>query len=46
MLRPRCADIALDGDRSIASTVGVGFSLGKTIASGNPACQVDFFKLK
>jgi hypothetical protein len=43
---PKLCDIAMDGDRNIAKTAGVGFSLGKTIAAGNPSCEVDFFKLK
>jgi hypothetical protein len=43
---PKLCDVAMEGDRNIAKTVGAGFSLGKTIASGNHACQVDFFKIK
>ena len=43
---PKLCDIAMDGDRNIAKTVGVGFSLGKTIAAGNHSCEVDFFKMK
>ena len=37
-------DIAMDGDRNIAETTGVGFALGKTIAAGDDICEVDFFK--
>ena len=40
---PTLCDIAMDGDRNIAKTVGVVFSLGKTIAAGNDVCEVDFF---
>jgi hypothetical protein len=40
----KLCDIAMDGDRNIAKTVGVGFSLGKTIATGNHYCEVDFLK--
>lgn len=43
---PKLCDIAMDGDRNIAKTAGVGFSLGKTIAAGNNTCEVDFFKIK
>ncbi|MFC1873653.1 L-2-amino-thiazoline-4-carboxylic acid hydrolase [Chloroflexota bacterium] len=43
---PKLCDIAMDGDRNIANTVGVGFSLGETIAAGNHACEVGFFKMK
>jgi hypothetical protein len=43
---PKLCDIAMDGDRNIAKTVGVGFSLGKTIAGGNHSCEVDFFKIE
>jgi hypothetical protein len=43
---PKLCDIAMDGDRNIAKTVGVGFSLGKTIAAGNHSCEVDFFNEK
>jgi hypothetical protein len=40
----KLCDIAMDGDRNIASTVGVTFHLGKTIASGNPVCELKFGK--
>ena len=43
---PKLCDIAMDGDRNIAKTVGVGFSLGKTIAAGNPSCEINFFKMQ
>jgi hypothetical protein len=43
---PKLCDIAMDGDRNIAQTVRVGFSLGKTIATGHHVCEVNFFKIK
>ena len=43
---PKLCDIAMDGDRSIAKTVGVDFSLGKTIAAGDAICEVNFYKKK
>ena len=43
---PKLCDIAMDGDRNIASTVGLGFSLGRTIAAGDPVCEVNFFRKK
>jgi hypothetical protein len=43
---PKLCDIAMDGDRYIAKTVGVGFSLGKTIAAGDEICEVNFTKKK
>ena len=43
---PKLCDIAMDGDRNIAETVGVGFSLGKTIAEGNHSCEINFMQLK
>jgi hypothetical protein len=43
---PKLCEIAMEGDRNIAKTVGVGFSLGKTIAAGNHSCEVNFFKMK
>jgi len=43
---PKLCDIAMDGDRNIAKTVGVGFSLGKTIAEGNNSCEINFLQLK
>ena len=42
-IRKLC-DIAMDGDRNIANTAGVGFHLGKTIANGDPICEVTFGK--
>ncbi len=41
---PKLCDIAMDGDRNIAKTAGVSFSLGKTIAAGGSVCEVNFFK--
>jgi len=43
---PKLCDIAMDGDRNIAKTVGVDFSLGKTIAAGDTVCEVNFYKKK
>ncbi len=43
---PLLCDIAMDGDRNIAATVGVAFSLGKTIANGDAVCEVNFYKKK
>jgi predicted ArsR family transcriptional regulator len=43
---PKLCDIAMDGDRNIASTVGVDFVLGKTIAAGDAVCEVNFYKKK
>ncbi len=43
---PKLCDIAMDGDRNIASTVGLGFSLGGTIAAGDLVCEVNFFRKK
>jgi len=43
---PKLCDIAMDGDRNIAKTAGVDFSLGKTIAAGDNICEVNFFKGK
>src|SRR3972149_1743646 len=39
---PTLCDIAMDGDRAIAGTVGVGFELGHTIAGGEPVCELRF----
>jgi hypothetical protein len=41
---PKLCDIAMDGDRNIASTTGISFSLGKTIASGGRVCEVNFYR--
>jgi hypothetical protein len=41
---PILCDIAMDGDRNIATTAGVDFSLGKTIANGDVICEVSFYK--
>ncbi len=43
---PTLCDIAMDGDRNIAKTVGADFKLGKTIAAGDPICEVNFYKKK
>jgi hypothetical protein len=41
---PTLCDIAMDGDRMIAGTLGLGFELGATIAGGHPVCELRFFK--
>lgn len=39
-------DIAMDGDRGIGSRFeAFKFTLGKTIARGNPVCEVDFVRV-
>jgi len=39
-------DIAMDGDRGIGSRFpDFEFKLGKTIAQGNPVCQIRFDKV-
>ncbi|MBN2239542.1 MAG: L-2-amino-thiazoline-4-carboxylic acid hydrolase [Dehalococcoidales bacterium] len=43
---PLLCDIAMDGDRNIASTAGVDFTLGKTIAAGDDVCEVNFYRKK
>ena len=43
---PKLCDIAMDGDRNIAKTTGIGFSLGKTIAAGDSVCEVNFLRKK
>lgn len=43
---PLLCNIAMDGDRNIAATAGVDFSLGKTIATGSPVCEVAFYRRK
>lgn len=43
---PVLCDVAMDGDRSIAKTVGLEFTLGKTIAKGDPICELYFSKEK
>ena len=37
-------DIAMDGDRGIASEMGFDFQLGETIAKGGDVCEVTFRK--
>ena len=39
-------DIAMDGDRAIARTMGYGFELGDTIAQKCPVCKIRFSKEK
>lgn len=41
---PTLCDIAMDGDRNIASTVGVEFELTDTIAAGDKVCKLRFYK--
>ena len=33
-------DIAMDGDRGICEVLGLDFKLGKTIAKGDPICEI------
>jgi len=40
----KLCDMAMDGDRGIAETVGVGFELGETIAKGHTCCELHFSK--
>lgn len=42
----KLCDIAMDGDRNIAKSMGFDFHLGDTIANGCPTCQVTFRKKK
>ena len=37
-------DVLMDGDRCIAKSLNYKFVLGKTIAEGNPVCELDFNK--
>jgi predicted hydrocarbon binding protein len=37
-------DMAMDGDRGIAETMGLKFDLGQTIAQGCPDCKLHFQK--
>ena len=37
-------DMAMDGDRNIAKSMGYEFHLGDTLAKGCKTCQVSFFK--
>jgi hypothetical protein len=41
---PTLCDIAMDGDRNIAGTVGVKFELSDTIAAGDEVCKLRFYK--
>jgi len=40
----KLCDMAMDGDRGIAETVGVDFELGETIAKGHTCCELHFSK--
>lgn len=40
----KLCDMAMDGDRGIAETVGVDFELGETIARGHHCCELHFTK--
>ncbi len=40
----RLCDMAMDGDRGIAETVGFDFELGETIAKGHSCCELHFRK--
>jgi predicted ArsR family transcriptional regulator len=43
----RLCDMAMDGDRGIGSKFpDFRFTLGKTIAQGNPVCQIRFDRMK
>lgn len=43
----KLCDIAMDGDRGIVSNFpSFQFELGKTIAQGNPVCELNFIKQK
>jgi len=43
----KLCDIAMDGDRGIVSNFpAFQFKLGKTIAQGNPVCELNFIKKK
>lgn len=40
-------DIAMEGDRAIGNSFpNLMFTLGKTIAQGNPVCELEFVKVK
>lgn len=46
MIEKLC-DIAMDGDRGIGESLeNFQFGLGKTIAQGNPVCEIFFYKKK
>lgn len=38
----KLCDIAMDGDRNIAKSCGLDFTLGDTIANGCPCCELTF----
>ena len=40
----KLCDMAMDGDRNIARTMGFEFHLGDTIANGCKTCQISYFK--
>ena len=40
----KLCDMAMDGDRGIAKTMGYEFHLGDTIANGCKTCQMTYFK--
>lgn len=40
----KLCDMAMDGDRNIAKSMGLEFHLGDTIASGCKTCQISFYK--
>jgi hypothetical protein len=43
---PKLCDIAMDGDRFIAKTVGIDCVIGKRISTGDECCEVNFYKKK
>ena len=40
----KLCDMAMDGDRGIAKSMGYEFHLGGTLAKGSSSCEVSFFK--
>lgn len=42
---PLLCDMAMDGDRGIAKSMGLKLELNETIAKGNPTCNLHFHKI-
>ncbi len=40
----KLCELAMEGDRNVAATMGYGFHLGDTIAKGCKTCEISFFK--
>lgn len=40
----KLCDMAMEGDRNMASGMGLGFDLTDTIANGCPTCRMSFYK--